>query len=88
MSLNDRKEIYDDIVFDYAAVKTNVFKSKYEESSFWKALGNIEGISVLDLACGSGYYTRQFKEKHAMQTNSLQGTTKQSNAIMQCRAIS
>ena len=67
MSLNDRKEIYDDIVFDYAAVKTNVFKSRYEESSFWKALGNIEGISVLDLACGSGYYTRQFKEKHSKE---------------------
>ena len=67
MSLNDRKEIYDDIVFDYAAVKTNVFKSKYEESSYWKALDNIKGISVLDLACGSGYYTRQFKEKHATE---------------------
>lgn len=59
------KELYDDIVFDYAAVKTNIFKSKYEETEFWKVIGDVTGQEVLDLACGSGYYTRQFKQKGA-----------------------
>ena len=59
------KEIYDDIVFDYAAIRTNIFKTKFEEPKFWKSLGDVNGKNVLDLACGSGHYTRELKQKGA-----------------------
>ena len=65
MNSIDGKEIYDDIVFDYAAARTNIFKTTYEEPEFWNAIGVIKGHNVLDLACGSGYYTRKLKEKGA-----------------------
>jgi len=58
-------EIYDSIATDYAAIKTNVFKVKYEEPAFWEGLGDITGKDVLDLACGSGHYTRTMKKKGA-----------------------
>ena len=62
------KELYDDIVFDYSATKSNVFKVQYEEPLFFKGVGNIEGQTILDLACGSGYYTRKLKEMGAGKT--------------------
>ena len=62
------KELYDDIVFDYLAIKTNKFKVQYEEPLFLKSIGNIEKCTVLDLACGSGYYTRKLKEMGAGKT--------------------
>ena len=65
MNSVERKDLYDDIVFDYSSTKTNIFKTKYEKTEFWKAIGNIRGNPVLDVACGSGYYTRQFKQKGA-----------------------
>ena len=65
MSVSNKKQIYDDIVLDYAAAKTNVFKAKYEETEVWKEIGDVTGQVVLDLACGSGYYSRQFKQKGA-----------------------
>jgi len=58
-------EIYDDIVFDYGAVKSCIYKAKYEEPAFWEALGEISGKDILDLACGSGFYTRSMKHKGA-----------------------
>ena len=63
MSTKINKEIYDDIVLDYAAAKTNVFKVKHEETKFWKEIGDVKDQTILDLACGSGYFTRQMKEK-------------------------
>ena len=62
------KELYDDIVFDYLAIKTNKFKVQYEEPLFLKSIGNIEKCTILDLACGSGYYTRKLKEMGAGKT--------------------
>ena len=65
MSTQCKKEIYDDIAMDYAAAKTNVFKVKHEETKFWKEIGDVKDQTILDLACGSGYFTRQMKEKGA-----------------------
>jgi len=59
------REIYDDIVFDYGAIKSCIYKAKYEEPAFWEALGEISGKNILDLACGSGFYTRSMKLKGA-----------------------
>ncbi|WP_434390629.1 class I SAM-dependent methyltransferase [Melittangium boletus] len=36
-----------------------------EGHTLFKALGSVEGQSVLDLACGDGLYTRQFKARGA-----------------------
>ena len=65
MSAENKKELYDDIVLDYAAAKTNIFKLKHEETEFWKAIGDVKGNTILDLACGSGYFSRQLKAKGA-----------------------
>ena len=65
MSTENKKELYDDIVLDYAAAKTNIFKLEHEEKEFWKTIGNVEGRTILDLACGSGYFSRQLKAKGA-----------------------
>ena len=66
MSTNSKKEIYDDIVLDYAAaVKTNVFRVKHVETKFWKEIGDVKDQTILDLACGSGDFTRQMKENGA-----------------------
>ncbi|HVG57360.1 MAG TPA: class I SAM-dependent methyltransferase [Hyalangium sp.] len=37
----------------------------FEEFTFFNALGHISGRSVLDVACGSGLYTRRFKRRGA-----------------------
>ena len=65
MTAEYKKELYDDIVLDYAAAKTNIFKLQHEETEFWKAIGDVKGRTILDLACGSGYFSRQLKAKGA-----------------------
>ncbi|ATB32884.1 class I SAM-dependent methyltransferase [Melittangium boletus] len=41
-------------------------RSEYMEGyTLFKALGTVKGKSVLDVACGDGLYTRQFKERGA-----------------------
>lgn len=41
------------------------YREYLEPASFFKALGDITGKSVLDLACGDGLYTRQLKLRGA-----------------------
>ena len=60
------KEIYDDLVSGYSAYSnTNPFKEKYEVLEVLKEIGDIKGLKVLDLACGSGHYTRKLKDMGA-----------------------
>lgn len=56
---------YDDIAKQYQQSKTLPFREYVEWYSYRKLLGNISGKSVLDLACGEGFYTRRVKEKGA-----------------------
>lgn len=52
---------YDDIAETYHEIKENPLKKYSEEYTIAKIVGdNIRGKSVLDLACGDGYYTRKF----------------------------
>ncbi len=37
----------------------------YEEHTLFDALGEVDSLSVLDLACGTGIYTRKLKERGA-----------------------
>ena len=59
--------IYDKIVDDYSAAKANPFKAFVEEPTFLSMLGPLEGLRVLDLACGSGHFSRKFCELGAAQ---------------------
>jgi SAM-dependent methyltransferase len=57
------RELYNDIIEDYSAIKSNRYKRWIEEYTFLKAIvgNNDDGIrnkSVLDLGCGSGHFCR------------------------------
>ena len=39
----------------------------YEEHTLFNALGEVDAMSVLDLACGTGLYTRKLKERGAQR---------------------
>ena len=76
--------IYDSIVVSYAAAKTNPFKLYVEEPSFLLALGDISNQNILDLACGSGHYSRLFKKLGAAE---VQGVDVSASMIEEGRRI-
>jgi len=47
--------------------KQQLFRSVVEAYSFFKELGDVKGLRVLDLACGNGHYTRQIYERGAKE---------------------
>ena len=60
--------IYDEIVEEYSQAKSNPYKHYVEEPTFWSCAGkDFSGRTVLDLACGSGHYSRQFRSRGAQQ---------------------
>ncbi len=46
-------------------------RKHFEEYTFLKTLGDITGRSVLDVACGSGLYSRRFKQRGASRVVGL-----------------
>ena len=57
---------YDDIVDKYhQASKENPLKEHIEAFTLRQVAGEVRAKSVLDLACGDGYYTRLFKREGA-----------------------
>ena len=68
---NETAIIYDSIVESYAAAKTNPFKVYVEEPTFLLALGDISNQNILDLACGSGHYSRLFKKLGAAEVHGV-----------------
>ncbi|MFF7726751.1 class I SAM-dependent methyltransferase [Streptomyces sp. NPDC008001] len=52
---------YDDIGEAYEGFKSLPMARYPESASFLRMLGDLTGRSVLDLACGTGFYTRQAK---------------------------
>lgn len=56
---------YDNIAEQYKASKTLPFRKHVEWFSYKNMLGNVAGKSILDLACGEGFYTRRIKENGA-----------------------
>jgi SAM-dependent methyltransferase len=49
----------------YGFAKSAPVKRYAEESTFLHAVGDLRGRAVLDLACGSGHYTRALKRRGA-----------------------
>lgn len=62
---------YDNIAKQYQKSKLLPFREYVEWYSYNKMLGQIAGNSVLDLACGEGFYTRRIKQKGAGQVNGV-----------------
>jgi SAM-dependent methyltransferase len=57
--------VYDKFAKQYKASKRLPFREFIEWHSYNKLLGDISQKSVLDLACGEGFYTRRIKRKGA-----------------------
>ena len=56
---------YDEIAEGYVGSKMIPAKLYSEQHTFFRALGDLRDLSVLDLACGDGYYTRAVKKMGA-----------------------
>lgn len=56
---------YDIIAKEYQQLKQLPIRIFLEKYTYLQMLGNLTGKSILDLACGEGIYTRQFKQQGA-----------------------
>ena len=56
---------YDDIAAEYQRAKQQPWRLHLEHFTLFKLLGDLSGKSVLDLACGEGFYTRFIKRRGA-----------------------
>src|SRR5262249_54551707 len=56
---------YDDIAEEYKRAKQQPWRLHLEHYTFFKLLGDVHGKTVLDLACGEGFYTRFIKRRGA-----------------------
>ncbi|MGK3964186.1 class I SAM-dependent methyltransferase [Sorangium sp. So ce118] len=57
---------YDQISDAYSkAASQFVFKRTVESYTLFELLGPVEGKSILDVACGDGYYARLFRQRGA-----------------------
>lgn len=56
---------YDKIASQYRESKTLPFREYIEWFSYRKMLGDVAGKSILDLACGEGFYSRRLKQAGA-----------------------
>jgi cyclopropane fatty-acyl-phospholipid synthase-like methyltransferase len=58
---------YNIIAEDYQKASSHPIKQYIESYTLLRQLGDVAGKSVLDLACGDGYYTRLIKQQGAAQ---------------------
>jgi ubiquinone/menaquinone biosynthesis C-methylase UbiE len=65
MPANKKTAVYDKIARQYKASKKLAFRETIEWYSYNKLLGDVSKKSVLDLACGEGFYSRRIKRKGA-----------------------
>lgn len=56
---------YDEIAEEYQRAKQQPWRLHLEHFTLFKLLGDLRGKSVLDLACGEGFYTRFLKRRGA-----------------------
>jgi ubiquinone/menaquinone biosynthesis C-methylase UbiE len=56
---------YDDIAAVYKRAKQQPWRLHLEHFTLFTLLGDLRGKSVLDLACGEGFYTRFLKQRGA-----------------------
>ena len=58
-------EQYDHIGSKYDEYARTATLKRAESYAFFRMVGPLDGKSVLDLACGFGFYTRLFKQRGA-----------------------
>jgi ubiquinone/menaquinone biosynthesis C-methylase UbiE len=58
---------YDAIAADYKRAKQQPWRYFVERYTMLQLIGSLEGLSVLDLACGEGYYTREYRQRGAVR---------------------
>lgn len=66
-----KEHTYDDIAEHYRESKWLLFRHYIERYTLFEVLGDLRGRSVLDLACGEGVYTRQFKRTGAAEVTGV-----------------
>lgn len=62
---------YDTIAKEYELSKRLLYRSVAEAHSFFNVLGDVNGLRVLDLACGNGHYTRAIYERGASEVDGV-----------------
>jgi len=62
---------YDTIAKEYQASKMLPWRIHTEAYTFFQLLGKLDGLNVLDLACGEGFYTRQLKLRGAARVSGV-----------------
>ncbi|MCY3842002.1 MAG: class I SAM-dependent methyltransferase [Acidobacteria bacterium] len=62
---------YDAIADLYQESKRLPFRTAIERYTLFEALGDIRGMTVLDLACGAGHYTRLLKQAGAREVTGV-----------------
>lgn len=74
---------YDDIAADYSASKQLPFRVLVEAPTLFELAGDVRGLSVLDIACGEGTYSRAFARRGA---SAVLGVDLSSNMVELARA--
>jgi ubiquinone/menaquinone biosynthesis C-methylase UbiE len=59
------RNVYDDIAWQYKKSKELPVRQYVETYTYFHMIGEMAGKTILDLACGEGFYTRKFKQKGA-----------------------
>ena len=62
---------YDRIAREYQESKQLAFREHVERYTLFELLGDIGGKTVLDLACGEGFYTRLLRRAGALQVTGV-----------------
>jgi SAM-dependent methyltransferase len=62
---------YDAIAAGYQATKESSLRRYVEVWSFLRMLGDVNGLDVLDLACGEGFYTRKIRAAGAVRVTGV-----------------
>lgn len=56
---------YDPIAEQYQQSKHQPWRAFIERFTMMNLIGNLDGLSVLDLACGEGFYSRLVRQRGA-----------------------
>jgi SAM-dependent methyltransferase len=62
---------YNAIAADYKRAKQQPWRYYIERYTLLRLLGDLQGLAVLDLACGEGYYTRELRHRGAKRVVGL-----------------
>lgn len=63
--MTQRTEQYDDVASTYGKDEPPAFRALVEAHSFFTVLGPVDNLRILDVACGEGFYSRQFANNGA-----------------------